>query len=61
MLLETTNMIVGSAKVLAEDSSHGFTIETPFFEGFKIFDLICDESVMLTTGTHGIFVAIKEL
>jgi hypothetical protein len=33
MLLETTNMIVGSAKVLAGESSiHPFTISTPYFE-----------------------------
>lgn len=31
MLLETTNMIVGSAKVLAEEHEKSMTIATPFF------------------------------
>ncbi|MDP1785601.1 MAG: chemotaxis protein CheX [Sulfuricurvum sp.] len=55
MLLETTNMIVGSAKVLAEESDHNpFTISTPHF--FKH-----DQFTMPTDGVHTIHVANGEI
>ncbi len=61
MLLETTNMIVGSAKVLAEDSGSGFTIETPFIEGIEPFSIECDEKRTLEIENKMMIIAMKEL
>ncbi len=61
MSLETSNMIVGSAKVLAEDSSNGFTIETPFSIGVESFDVEYDEQRTFKINNNIFTVAIKEL
>ncbi len=61
MLLETTNMVVGSAKVLAEDSGSGFIIETPFIEGIKPFSIEYDEKRTLEVENNMMIIAIKEL
>jgi len=55
MLLETTNMIVGSAKVLCEESStNPFTISTPHFHSNDHFTLD-------TQGYHTFHVAEGEM
>jgi len=55
MLLETTNMIVGSAKVLCEESSSNlFTISTPHFHSNDHFTLD-------TGGYHTFHVADGEM
>lgn len=55
MLLETANMIIGSAKVIAEESNqHPFTIATPHF--FKH-----DHFTMPTDGLHTIQIANGEM
>lgn len=55
MLLETTNMIIGSAKVIAEESDvHPFSISTPHFLKEDYFSMPCD-------GTHTIQIAHGEM
>ncbi|MDQ1298349.1 MAG: hypothetical protein QG558_888 [Campylobacterota bacterium] len=55
MLLETTNMIIGSAKVLAEESNiNAFSISTPHFLREDYFTMPCD-------GTHTIQIAHGEM
>ena len=61
MLLETTNLIVGSAKVLAEDSDESYTIKTPFFEKDGSFDFEYDSSKCFTIDNSQLYIAIKEL
>ena len=62
MLLETTNMIVGSAKVLAQDEVDikGFNIKTPLFLETKRFDYSCDEMSRISLKNGSILLAIKE-
>ena len=62
MLLETTNMIVGNAKVLAqegEDRSY-FTIQTPHFSEVKKFNEVCDSQITLKIKNSKLLLAIKE-
>lgn len=62
MALETTNLIVGSAKVIAEESDiNPYTIETPNFIKQDRFDLNFDDSILLKIENDKIFIAIKEL
>ncbi len=61
MLLETTNMIVGSAKVLAEDSGDAFSIETPLIEQHMISNLACHDIRHLKIDNHIMTIAMKEL
>ena len=61
MALESTNMIVGSAKVLAEeaDKEH-FMITTPIFEKIEDFDNCnCSEFSVIQTSKEGLVIAIK--
>jgi len=61
MLLETTNLIVGSAKVIAEDKEDNpFTIETPFFLKKGYFDLPYDAAKTLQLNDEELTVAVKE-
>jgi CheY-specific phosphatase CheX len=61
MLLETSNMIVGSAKVLAEESNNSFDIETPFSQGIDSFSVKYDIKQMFEINDSTLIVAIKEL
>ncbi|MBN2815974.1 MAG: chemotaxis protein CheX [Campylobacterales bacterium] len=62
MTLETANLIIGSAKVIAEEEdSNPFTISTPNYEKFDIFDLEYDEAKTLAIDNDEISIAIKEL
>jgi DNA-binding protein YbaB len=61
MTLETTNLIVGSAKVLAEESDDAFTIETPKFEKYATIDFNYDEAVTLEIESADLTLASKEL
>lgn len=55
MLLETTNMIIGSAKVIALESAHPeFTITTPHFFQHDQFTMPAD-------GYHTIYIADGEM
>jgi CheY-specific phosphatase CheX len=62
MLLETTNMIVGSAKVLAQETSNAkvFNIKTPVFLETKRFNHPCDAMSRIVLDNGTIFIAIKE-
>ena len=61
MTLETANLIVGSAKVLAEDDDVSYTIKTPHFEKTGLFDCHYDEAQVITVGDTELTIAIKEL
>lgn len=61
MALESTNMIVGSAKVLAEeaDKEH-FMITTPKFKAIEGFDnCTCSEISVLSTPKDSLVIGIK--
>jgi len=60
--LETANMVIGSAKVIAEEENiEPFTISTPIFEKFDYFDFPSDEKSILSINSHTAIIAIKEL
>lgn len=61
MLLETTNLIVGSAKVLAEKSNEPYCINTPFFEKDGNFDYEYDKLKTIHMQDDKLSIAIKEL
>jgi hypothetical protein len=62
MTLETANLIVGSAKVIAEEKNENpYTIGTPVFLKLDIFDFAYDEAKTLKIEDDVISVAIKEL
>ena len=62
MLLETTNLIVGSAKVIAQDdNSIAFDIETPFFIKNNFFDIEYDNAKNIKIEDSNMVIAIKEL
>ena len=62
MSLETANLIVGSAKVIAEDSDgSSYTIGTPIFEKFDIFDFEYDQAKLLKVEDDVLILALKEL
>ena len=62
MLLETTNMIVGSAKVIAEEAdTNAFTISTPHFLAEDYFSMSIDGSHAIEIGKSEIMIAIKAL
>ncbi len=61
MALETTNLIVGSAKVLSENSDMTYTISTPHFEKIDIFDFEYDDLKVIQVESDKLTVAIKEL
>lgn len=62
MMLETLNLVAGSAKVLAEDiSALAFTISTPNFEKVDVFDIAYDEAKILKIQNDAVILAIKEI
>jgi hypothetical protein len=61
MTLETANLIIGSAKVLAQESENPYDIGTPHFENVAAFNIAHDEIVTLSNGTSELIIAIKEL
>ena len=61
MMLETTNLIVGSAKVIAEQSNHTYTIETPYFKKLGMFDLEYDQAKTININNDKLMIAIKEI
>ncbi|QFR49357.1 chemotaxis protein CheX [Sulfurimonas lithotrophica] len=61
MLLETANLIVGSAKVLAEESNNSYSISTPFFEKDGSFDYEYDNIKTIQVQNDKLSIAIKEL
>ncbi len=62
MLLETLNLIAGSAKVIAQERDiNSFTISTPKFLKSGVFDINYDETKSLTIKDGDMIIAIKEL
>ncbi len=62
MALETTNLIVGSAKVIAEElNTNTYTINTPHFEKIDIFNFEYDQAKLITIENDTLIIAIKEL
>lgn len=62
MLLETTNMIIGSAKVLASESSEfAFTISTPHILENGDFTIPLDEYCTIAVADGEMGIAIKAL
>lgn len=62
MTLETANLIIGSAKVLAEEENiNPYTISTPHFEKISEFDLEVDDVKTIVVENDELTIAIKEL
>lgn len=62
MTLETANMIVGSAKVIAEDEAKNpYTIGTPNFEKIGDFDIFCQDFKTVKIQNDELTIAIKEI
>ena len=62
MTLETANLIVGSAKVIAEEADENpYTIGTPHFEKHGTFDFQYDQAKLITVENDTLIIAIKEL
>jgi len=62
MLLETTNMIVGSAKVLCEEASgNPFTISTPYFHSNDYFTLDAEGCHTFHVAEGEMFIVLKAL
>jgi CheY-specific phosphatase CheX len=61
MILETTNLIVGSAKVIAQESDRSFDIGTPHFQKIDMFDFDFDEIRTFKMGENSFIIAIKEI
>lgn len=60
MALETANMIVGSAKVIAE-AENPYTIGTPNFEKIGDFDITCQDFKTVKIQNDELTIAIKEI
>jgi len=62
MTLEMTNLIVGSAKVIAEEENvNPYIIGIPHFITIDIFDFEYDDAKVITIDNDAIIIAIKEL
>ncbi|MBL0707522.1 MAG: chemotaxis protein CheX [Sulfurimonas sp.] len=62
MTLETTNLIVGSAKVIAiKEERNPFTIKTPHFLKIDRFDCDYDDAKIIKVEDDEMVIAIKEL
>jgi hypothetical protein len=62
MALETANLIVGSAKVIAEEADDNpYTIGTPHFEKIDKFKFEYNEAKTIKVEDDEMIIAIKEL
>jgi len=60
--LETTNLIVGSAKVISEETNNNpYTISTPHFSKIAIFNFEYDQAKHASIENDKMAIAIKEL
>jgi len=62
MVLELTNLIVGSAKVLAQNMpEYSYTMATPCFDKIDTFDIKYNEAKTIKVGNDEMIIAIKEI
>ncbi|MFA6192109.1 MAG: chemotaxis protein CheX [Sulfurimonas sp.] len=62
MLLETTNLIVGSAKMIAaQENKNSYTISTPHFEKIDVFNFAYDDARAIKVQGDKMIIAIKKL
>lgn len=61
MSLETANLIIGSAKVLAKNDNELYTIATPHFMKIDVFDCEFDEAKTIIIDSDEMVLAIKEI
>jgi len=62
MALETTNLIIGSAKVIAEESqTNPYNIGTPHFLKVDTFDFEYNQAKVIQVENDKMIIAIKEL
>ena len=62
MTLEIANLIIGSAKVIAEETNKNpYTIGTPQFEKIGKFDFDVDDSQTIKIESDELTIAIKEI
>ncbi|UCM99287.1 chemotaxis protein CheX [Sulfurimonas sp. SWIR-19] len=61
MTLETANLIIGSAKVIAEELGISYTMGTPHFAKVGEFDFSFDERKVVHIDNAELIIAIKEL
>jgi hypothetical protein len=62
MTLETANLIIGSAKVIAEEQNENpYTIQTPHFEKIGTFDFDFDTAKCISVEDDELMIAIKEI
>ncbi|MBA1432367.1 MAG: chemotaxis protein CheX [Epsilonproteobacteria bacterium] len=62
MTLETANLIIGSAKVIAEETTkEPFTIGTPHFEKIGEFNFPVDNVKTIKIGNDELTIAIKKI
>lgn len=62
MTLETANLIIGSAKVIAEaKADSAYSINTPFFEKIGEFDFAYDDAKTIQVGDDELTIALKDL
>ncbi len=62
MTLETANLIIGSAKVIAEETTKNpYTIGTPKFEKIGEFDFDVDDAQTIKIDNDELTIAIKEI
>ena len=62
MTLETANLIIGSAKVIAEEENKStYTINTPYFEKIGEFDLEYEQVKTININGDELTIAIKEI
>jgi len=62
MALETANLIIGSAKVIAEEiNTNPYTIGTPKFEKIDTFSYPVDDAKTIEIGDNELTIAIKEI
>lgn len=60
--LEAVNLIVGSAKVIAQEQQENeYVITTPHFVKVDFFDVAYDEAKVITIENDRMIIAIKEL
>jgi CheY-specific phosphatase CheX len=61
MLLETTNLIIGSAKVIAQEKNESFDIQTPHFYKYGKFDETYDQAQTFVLDDGKFSIALREL